>query len=397
MARLGSRVPCGLGASMAVIVVLSLLAALARRMPGPAIAAGVHSSSGHASTKSGARGRVGCWPTCATSRFDLWYPGLIEAASADRAWAAQAAPDLWTANVPVSAPPPGGSPTRAFIITSDTRSLRYRYSAVRVAAAGLTPTPHIGRWPADPLRPGGLHAFCANKHAHRNAWARFSEDSNAALDDWAFFFEDDIAFTGNVAPSAVHIAWRAAIAGPDAAAHGVIWLGLCGQPARDLTSLTLLAPGVGATTACGPCLHAYGLRKDVAATFWADMEKEWLGQGWDCNTTAAILAGAGPGPHLQVNADAVVLEMCRATPHGWTLVGANLQSRLVSGSFALLHSWGTDDLPFFSRRLMTTEAFFSRIASLFHRCLQRATTALQQALSLASNGSSTSSGGASPR
>lgn len=269
----------------------------------------------------------------------------------DTAWPAQPATDAWTATVArrVASPfavglPPTARRAKAYILTVSTASWRYRYTALRAAAAGMTPVAHIGRWPAgDTLRSVDQQKACATKYAHRHAWARHAADPAADDADWAFFFEDDVAVTPPLRGADVHVAWRRVIASPEARLRGFVSLGLCGQfgnfSAAALTRVVTAGERLGARATatasvdvamtCGVCMHAYGVRRDVARSLWAHLDADSPHQGWDCNATEAALGGAGPGPHAVVNADSALMSVCTTTLRSAPLVGANLASPLV--------------------------------------------------------------------
>ena len=258
----------------------------------------------------------------------------------------QPPPDPWTASLePPTAASVGetGRTPLAYILTVNTTSVRYRYTAVRAAAAGMRPVPHFGTWPSsDTSRPLGMRKLCATRFAHKTSWRRFVEDPGTGEQDWAFFFEDDVNL--RLRGPAAHLAWRRAIAHPDVAARGIVYLGYCGAiQAPNTTEGVLVAEGeatpfgpfpaeVRMNMACGSCQHAYGLRKDFARVFW-DMGFLNIPSGDDaCNTTHAEARGVGYRVHGEVrgadvvNADTSVIYVCMNQLNGIPNVAFNLKS-----------------------------------------------------------------------
>jgi hypothetical protein len=60
-------------------------------------------------------------------------------------------------------------------------------------------------------------------------WERHAADSAAKDEDWAFFFEDDIAIMPPLTSAHVQRAWRASTASPMALERGFSELGMCKQ------------------------------------------------------------------------------------------------------------------------------------------------------------------------
>ena len=258
----------------------------------------------------------------------------------------QPPPDAWTARLeppPASAVGASGRTPVAYILTINASTYRYRYTAVRAAAAGMRPVPHFGSWPrSDNIRPPGMQKLCATRFAHKTSWWRFVEDPDAGEQDWAFFFEDDVNL--RLRGPAAHLAWRRAVAHPDVVARGIVYLGYCAASAAPNTTESVLVAADEATPfgpfpedvrmnmACGSCQHAYGLRKDFARKFWS-MGFLNIPQGDDaCNTTHAEARGAGyrahdvyRGPEV-VNADTSAIYVCLNQLNGFPSVGFNLRS-----------------------------------------------------------------------
>ena len=240
-----------------------------------------------------------------------------------------------------------GPTPHAYILTVNTSSFRYRYTAVRAAASGMRPLPHLGSWPrSDTIRSLGMRKLCATRFAHKTAWRRFVEDPGAGEADWAFFFEDDVNL--RLPGPLVHLAWRRAAAHPEVAARGLMYLGYCGASAApNSTEAVLIAageavPGGGAPAleevrmnmACGSCQHAYGLRKDFARAFWGMGALNLPHQDDACNTTHAEARGAGYRAWREggwrggevVNADTSAIYVCLRQLNGFPNVGLNLRS-----------------------------------------------------------------------
>lgn len=151
-------------------------------------------------------------------------------------WRVQPPLDAWTLRRHARVPPPqsvGFSaadpiPT-AYILTGNVTGPRYRHTAVRAAAVGFRPVPHVGRWPAgDTLRTPAMQRFCATRYAHTDAWQRFVDDPTTGEGDYAFFFEDDVSVTPPAWPDAVHTGWRRALSLEAVSRRGVLYLGGCG-------------------------------------------------------------------------------------------------------------------------------------------------------------------------
>ena len=122
----------------------------------------------------------------------------------------------------------------AYIITANATGDRFRTTAVRVSAIGQQPIPHVGRWPGDDMiRDATRRMGCLTKYVHFNAWRRFAEDPAYGETDYAFFYEDDIAFSSPMTPDAVHRGWRSALKEPSVARRGVLYLGLCVQKVSE--------------------------------------------------------------------------------------------------------------------------------------------------------------------
>ena len=146
--------------------------------------------------------------------------------------------DEWTRRRKVAQPADVGFPAddpvpRGYILTGNLTGDRYRYTAVRAAAIGTQPVPHVGRWPHDSMRSAFVMKSCAVKFAHVNAWARFASDASLPEEAWAFFYEDDIGFTPPVTPHQVHKGWRLALQHPSVSRRGVLFLGLCGAQFQE--------------------------------------------------------------------------------------------------------------------------------------------------------------------
>ena len=223
-------------------------------------------------------------------------------------WFEQPPPDAWTMELSVTPPsavglPPSSKPVVGYIVTGSTRTLRYRLAALRVVAAGFYPVPHIGMWPAADTRIHSDHRrLCAVDSAHSRAWERFATDPSSQDGDWAFFFEDDIAFTPPATPASVHLAWARSIAS-NASRGGFVMMGACGTRRRHVTEGDMLVRsteragmGAGAEEAlkdvqqaptCAVCAHAYGLPRDVAATLPSIFERDFPGQEGNCNASYA--------------------------------------------------------------------------------------------------------------
>ena len=271
-------------------------------------------------------------------------------------WRNQAPPDAWTAALaPPSAESIGftGRTPKAYILTVNTSSYRYRYTAVRAAASGMLPVPHIGSWPpSDTVRPLGMRKLCGTRFAHKTSWMRFVEDAGAGEQDWAFFFEDDVNIAPPLRGPTVHHLWRTALAHPDVAARGIVYLGYCAATRVPGTNASVLVgaeeplPALGGAAlgvdvlmdlACGSCQHAYGLRKDFARRFWAMGELNIPHQDDACNTTHAEARGRGyrawADPAQQgwrggdvVNADTSAIYVCMKQLGGFPSVAFNIPS-----------------------------------------------------------------------
>jgi hypothetical protein len=217
----------------------------------------------------------------------------------------------------------GARRARAYIITVNTSALRYRYTAVRAAASGMSPVPHFGSWPrSDAVRNPGWAALCAVRFAHKTALTRLIDDADAAEDDWAFVFEDDVDFVPPVTGAVVHAAWRRAVRDPDVARRGLLYLGYCapteiaGAPLRVVAHAgeaiggapPLPAP-LELAFACGSCQHAYGVRKDFARRYWELLLAVSPAHDDGCNASHAAARGADPHA-TPVNADTSVIYAC---------------------------------------------------------------------------------------
>ena len=269
-------------------------------------------------------------------------------------WRHQPPPDPWTsALVPPAAASIGlsGRTPKAYILTVNTSSYRYRYTAVRAAASGMQPVPHLGTWPAsDTVRSLGMRKLCGTRFAHKTSWARFVEDAEAGEEDWAFFFEDDVNIAPPLRGPTVHHLWRTAAAHPDVAARGIMYLGYCAatrvagtqesvlvRAAEPLAALGGASLGVDVLMdmSCGSCQHAYGLRKDFARRFWAMGELNLPHQDDACNTSHAEARGRGyrawnragewRGGEV-VNADTSAIYVCQNQLQGFPSVAFNIPS-----------------------------------------------------------------------
>jgi hypothetical protein len=158
-------------------------------------------------------------------------------------WRAQPPLDAWTlrrhARVPTPESvgfPPGDATPTAYILTGNVTGARYRHTAVRAAAVGFRPVPHVGGWPrGDTLRHPSRQRFCATRYAHTDAWQRFVDDPSTGEGDYAFFFEDDVGVTPPATPRAVHVGWRHALQLEAVSRRGVLYLGACGALSTDLS------------------------------------------------------------------------------------------------------------------------------------------------------------------
>jgi len=275
-----------------------------------------------------------------TTHFNLMIDPLHE-----QAWKVQQPTDAWTLALSVSRPLDIGLQAdlyvpKAYILTSDVLTRRYRYTAVRAAASGMQPVPHIGRWAygIDKVHSLEVQKFCANKYGHKHMWDRFAADESASEDSWAFFFEDDVAISPPFNGAHVHRSWRASVETPEAQKHGVIELGMCGQFGEFTDSQTanwklLLiggafgdVPPVHQHNSCGSCLHVLGLRKDRARHFFDDIVKANVNFTHDCDITSKIQAGLRADmPVPLINSDSGKMLLCLKLG-GWPLVGVNASS-----------------------------------------------------------------------
>jgi hypothetical protein len=273
--------------------------------------------------------------------YALYRPAPLRGGPLREGWLQQPPQDTWTMAL-TPAPPngpaqPRGAPA-AYILTSSTNSRRYRFSAVRAAAAGMRPIAHLVTWLANDEHstPPEKKASCAIKFGHANMWARFVADPAARNDDWAFFFEDEIAFTPPLTGASVQRAWRASVDSPAAREWGIIELGLCAQPPRPaapslpprstwdlLVAESDTAPAIFQHRTCSACLHALGLRKDIARDF---LKRISYGNAThalaDCSLATRIAAGLDAAPGI-TSLDTVKLSYCLSNLPGWPLIVTN--------------------------------------------------------------------------
>lgn len=258
-------------------------------------------------------------------------------------WQVQPAVDLWTASLKVTTPAhiPGLAGChripKAYILTGDTSSQRYRYTAVRAAAAGMQPVPHLLRWPQDDsMYTPQLKRLCQNKLGHFAMWDRHVLDADAGDDDWAFFFEDDIAVMPSLTSDDVQRAWQASIKTPMANERGIIELGMCGQGHLSSSEgWEFLVNGNSSRIyqhlSCGSCLTALGMQKKVAGAIFGWLSTANSNLTLDCNASARVELGIPPEAMLDhVYLDSEKMWLCirghsNATP-GWPLLGSNLSN-----------------------------------------------------------------------